>query len=108
MQRRLPFVHLRYFSSPDFEAEPGISVLITRNGKALDVAIRPDWKRHVDPKDHDYVESMISDWQRATAVEIPQVIKTIAEMSLGPLRVVESGRVLAEKQSELIKRILAA
>lgn len=108
MGQQLSFVHLRYFAAPGPDAEPGISILVVSTAGAIEVIVHPDWKRHVDPRDHEYVELMVRTWQKRTQNEAPGLMEDLAEMALGPLRAVDSGPITPEKRSALISQVLAA
>jgi len=101
------FVHLRYFSAPDPDARPGISILVACAVSTVEVIVRPDWKRHIDSKDHEYVALMLEDWRQTSDEAAVGLMEALAEMSLGPLRAVESGRFTPEKRSVLVTQVFA-
>lgn len=108
MSQTLSFVHLRYFSEPELDAKPGISIVVACTDGKAEVVVRPDWKQRVDPKHHEYFELMMNNWRAATEEELPGLMEELAELPLGPLRAVEAGPITPEKRSSLVSQVLAA
>jgi hypothetical protein len=105
----LNFVHLRYSPrSSDTDAPTGIPLLVIQNGPALEIVIRPDWHEGLGSEDREYLTELIGDWRRTTAAEIPALLQALGELSMGPLRTLESGATNSERFRALKQATLFA
>jgi hypothetical protein len=95
------FVLLSY--SPEQNVE--IAVLILFNGKALQVIVPPAWQQKFGADDREYLTEMIKDWGRKPTAEIPELMRELAELSVGSLRAMESGHVESDDRANLIQRV---
>jgi hypothetical protein len=95
------FVLLSY--SPEQNVE--IAVLILFNGKALQVIVPPAWQQEFGADDREYLTEMIKDWGRKPTAEIPELMRELAELSVGSLRAMESGHVESDDRANLIQRV---
>jgi hypothetical protein len=101
-----PFVHLRYSPRWSDAGHPsGIPLLVIQAGPGLEIVIRPDWHKGVLPDDQEYLTELMDDWRNATPAEIPTLLESLSELSIGPLKSIESGLVDLERRSALIKQV---
>ena len=100
---RSRFVLLRY-SPPSLGAKAmGIDVLVLYRDAASQVHIRPQWWEGLSPKDREYLDGLIEDWEQAT--EFEALLRELDELCVGPLKAVDSGMLDGAGRERLIAAV---
>jgi hypothetical protein len=102
-QKTSTFVSFQYVPVPNSEA--AIALLVLADVSRIEVVIQPGWEANLDPNDREYLTELIADWRSANAADIPALLRQLAELSVGPLRAVESGVTDAEGRMALVQKV---
>jgi hypothetical protein len=78
---------------------------VIQNGPALEIAIRPGWQEGLGSEDCEYLAELMGDWRRTNSMEMPALLQALAELSIGPLRTIESGLIDSERRGVLVKQV---
>jgi hypothetical protein len=100
---RQRFVLLRYFSLKAGLGQ-GTDVLLVAAGDELRIYTEKQWESDLDAGEREYLRELMKDWRGAGADRVGAILDELAELSVGPLRAVESGVADAEKLSLLVER----
>jgi len=101
----LSFVYLRFSPRSAAGPESGIPLLVALKDATLEVFIRSGWEDGVAAEDREYLEELMSDWRKLSAGAIPGLLEQLAELSVGPLRAIESGILDARKRTQLLEQV---
>ena len=85
------FVRLEYSPGNSVSPAHAIPLAVVAKGSELRVAIVPGWRDMVDPQDCEYLDELIHEWRATPANEFQDLMRQLSELSIGPLRAVESG-----------------
>lgn len=102
-----PFVYLGY-APRSSGATNGISLLVIQKGLALEVVIRHDWRKGLESEDGEYLAELMDDWRRTIPAKIPALLESLSQLSIGPLRTLESGLLDPARKSALIQKVAVA
>ena len=82
-----------------------LPVLVLQEEGGLGVYLRPGWQTGLTQEDCDYLNGLTEDWMKLPTTESQALLCQLAELSIGPLRVVEAGKVEAKQRQDLIARV---
>ena len=80
-------------------------LLVAFDGVGLEIVVPFAWQSGVATGDREYLEELMTDWQGMAADEIPGLLQQLSELSIGPLRAVESGVLDSRKRDRLLGHI---
>lgn len=98
------FVLLRFGPEQEERPQAAIPLLIVQTGGKLSVHIEPQWESGFDRNDREYLSGLLDDWSDASEKEIPAILDQLSELSIGPLRAVESGVADSERLRTLLRQ----
>jgi hypothetical protein len=103
--QRENFVLLHYVPTRDLKNRGSIPVLVLQEEEKIGVYLRSGWQTGLSQEDCDYLGGLTEDWLRLTTPESQTLLTQLAELSTGPLRAIEAGRVEAKQRQDLIARV---
>lgn len=89
----------------DHSPSASIPLLVFQDGVRLRVAISPDWGHGLLPLDREYLTELMLDWSRLGPDEIIATLEQLKELSIGPLRVIQSGIADRKRLSVMMQRL---
>lgn len=101
------FVRLCYIAEPHGDPKDGIPFFVIGDDQGLHVAIRPGWDRGLPASDREYLSALMADWNNVAVGEVDSTLDQLSEVSIGPLRAVESGILDESRRGDLIRKIEA-
>lgn len=81
----------------------GIPVLILEDGPGLKVHVPPNWHAGLDANDREYLSELMSDWEEADSERVPGILRELSELSVGPLRLRDSGIADEPRRVDLLR-----
>lgn len=96
------FIRLYYYTGSDPSDGARLPLLVVGNQSGIEVVIAPNWQENLDLESREYLEGLIADWRSLDSGQIPALLRQISELSMGPLRAVESGVTDAEGRVRLV------
>ena len=101
---RQRFVLLRYISGKAGHGQGRALLLLMEDGGGLRIYTEKQWESGLDAGEREYLRELMKDWRGAGADRVPGLLDELAELTVGPLRTVESGWADAEKLARLVER----
>ncbi len=86
---RRRYVLLRYNSGQDDHG--AALVLLVEEGGELKIYTEEQWEAGLDESGREYLRELMKDWRGARGERVAAILEELAELSIGPLRTVESG-----------------
>ena len=100
---RQRYVLLGYISGQESDGR-GAALLLMEDGGELRVYADKRWECGLDVDEREYVRELLKDWREAGAERVGAILDELAELSVGPLRAVESGWADAERLAQMVER----
>jgi hypothetical protein len=97
---RQRFVLLRYISG---QAGQAALVLLVEDGGGLKIHTEERWEPGLDADEREYLRELMKDWRGARGDRVAAILDELGELSVGPLRAVESGMADTEKLARLME-----
>lgn len=97
------FVLLDY--RPGHGAGTGIPVLVMSGRSSVEVSVRREWEHGLAEAERDYLAELMREWRETEAAEIPELMRELAEISVGPLRTMEWGTADSGRRAALLQRV---
>ncbi|MGC8549405.1 MAG: hypothetical protein ACP5M4_06870 [Acidobacteriaceae bacterium] len=88
---RQRYVLLRYMPGESGRGQRSALVLLTEDGGELKIFAEGRWESGLDAGEREYLRELMKDWRGARGDRVDAVLDELAELSVGPLRMVEAG-----------------
>lgn len=77
----------------------GTTILLVLKGDdgSLQIYVQPEWRATVQPKDIDYLESLLRDLPKRSVSNPQELFQQLSSLSVGPLVTVEVGENISDR-----------
>jgi hypothetical protein len=99
------FVLLAYAPDGRTVGARSIPVLVLQRGPTVEVLLPPKWDAGMGLGSREYLSELIRDWEGGSDAD--SLIRELSELSVGPLRTVETGVLAPGKREALSAQISA-
>jgi hypothetical protein len=100
---RLRFVLLHYSPTSAHTERPEIRVLVISRASGIEVHTEQRWQEGLSAQDCEYLSELIRDWEQTTDTDT--LLRELEELSIGPLRTIDSGMLDGAARQALIRAI---
>jgi hypothetical protein len=104
---RLSYVFLEYIPTSREELRKRVFVFVSQDRASLELFIRPQWDDGMEAEHRDYLIELMKDWSKTPSEGIPSLLEQLSELSIGPLRTIESGILDQKERDRLISHVLS-
>ena len=78
-------------------------MLLVEDGGGLKIHTEERWEPGLDADEREYLRELMEDWRGGSGERVAAILDELAELSVGPLRAVESGWADAGKLMRLME-----
>jgi hypothetical protein len=96
---------LNYFCALEYKPEEGhatpgtphiLMILVRSKLKKLRLLVAPDWRIFVQPRDYEYIASLLDDFKQRAAQDDGLLLKQVSSLAVGPLVTYRTGAKLQD------------